>query len=213
MKELRRTLEEWRDRADARCGLKEQAAYQRVIDEINRRAANESIKERIENADKTELTWEHHFDELIEILVEKIAVEKDSGRLRECESFECEGCLFGERRGNDDCNTSAREWLLSPYKPVEKVPKLSRKEKCLVEFLETGWIARDESGSSYWYSEKPTKFEDIGAWDTMEANGEDLRAFRASELFSFIRWEDEEPWSIEELRRLEVEGEHGGDNT
>lgn len=213
MKELRETLEKWKLEVGARCGLKEQAAYQRVIDEINRRAANESIKERIENADKNELTWEHHFNELIDILTERIAVKKDSGRLEECESLECEECLFEKNCNKGDYFTSARKWLLSPYKPFKKEPTLSRREKCLVEFLETGWIARDESGSSYWYSEKPTKFENISAWDTIVANGEDLRKFRASELFPFVKWEDEKPWSVEELRRLEVEGEHGGDNT
>lgn len=202
MKELVRTLEKWKLEVGTRCGLKEQAAYQRVIDEINRRAANESIKERIENADKNELTWEHHFNELIDIIAKKIAVGKD-GEIMRCSGIECEACLF--QGMNEDCVDLAKRWLLSPYKPFEKTPKLSRKEKCLVEFLETGWIARDESGSSYWYSEKPTKFENIGAWDTIDADSTDLRVFWASELFPFIKWEDEKPWSIEELLKLETE--------
>lgn len=54
MNRLIKTLKKWRDESEGKpCGLKEPAAYQRVIDEIYRinskEAVNDEIKQRIEN--------------------------------------------------------------------------------------------------------------------------------------------------------------------
>ena len=54
MNRLIETLKKWRDESEGKpCGLKEPAAYQRVIDEIYRinskEAVNDEIKQRIEN--------------------------------------------------------------------------------------------------------------------------------------------------------------------
>ena len=49
----------------------------------------------------------------------------------------------------------------------------------------TAWIARDESGEVFFYSEKPHKYNEIGAWD-----GRLL-------LFPQTKWEDEEPTKVE----------------
>ena len=60
MNRLIKTLERWRDAAEGKpAGLKEPAAYQRVIDEINRmcseEAVNNEIRQRIDMAPIEEL--------------------------------------------------------------------------------------------------------------------------------------------------------------
>ena len=57
------------------------------------------------------------------------------------------------------------------------------------------WIARDENGVVCLYPDKPHKSKTI--WDSYGA------LFPFHHLFQFIKWEDEEPYSIEEL----LEGE------
>lgn len=54
IKALIKTLNEWqRESLDRPAGLKEPAAYQRVIDECVRMMSNQEIKERIEESDGT----------------------------------------------------------------------------------------------------------------------------------------------------------------
>lgn len=52
--ELIRTLRQWQADADIHTGLKEFAAYQKVIDEIKRMKTNEEIKQRIETGEETQ---------------------------------------------------------------------------------------------------------------------------------------------------------------
>ena len=55
-KDLISTLKKWQREEDPRAGLKESALLQKVINEVNRMAANEEIKTRIAIADMTEGT-------------------------------------------------------------------------------------------------------------------------------------------------------------
>jgi hypothetical protein len=95
-------------------------------------------------------------------------------------------------------------------------PVLTKKEKTFCELLETGYIARDESGSLYYYSRyKPTKNIKCASWELSGDNySEDYHRITYDDLleylgynikFSFITWEDEEPWRVEDLLKLRVE--------
>lgn len=87
MEELREKLQNWKREAECSISnLKETFAYQRVIDEIEAILAKEKMS-------KEELTWEHHFDELIDILAEKIGVNKNTGEIMDCNSKYCSTCL------------------------------------------------------------------------------------------------------------------------
>lgn len=206
MKELVRTLEEWRDRADARCGLKEQAAYQRVIDEIEARQAKRSVIEE----NRTELNWEHYSDELMTFLSTYLAMRAQDETATKCGLIECGDCLFSELNdGRDaDCADFTREWLLSPYKPykpVKKQPTLTRKDRIFLEMMERigrGWVVRDKNESLWFYDTFPEPKKNRDAWVGI-VPGVWLR----SEEFSFIRWEDEKPWNVADLLELEVESE------
>ena len=59
------------------------------------------------------------------------------------------------------------------------------------------YIARDYNGELYVYSEKPKKHE--CAWIAPSYMGS-LSAI--DRLFKMVKWEDEEPWKIEDLLKL-----------
>lgn len=200
MEKLKEKLHKWQEEANEYCGLRERSAYQRVIDEIDKRITNESVEERIKNADENEPNWSYYFDELFDILAAKVAVKKDSGEPEECGGFECEECLF-----KDGCVTLAREWLLSLYRPIEKQPVLTIRERTLLELVEPaerGWIARDKDGSLRLY-DAFSEFQKTGE-EWICSGGAPLVGLD-KEMFPFIKWEDEEPWSFEDLLKLEVE--------
>lgn len=64
-----------------------------------------------------------------------------------------------------------------------------------------GYIARDESKNLYLYSNKPVK--DSHKWEsTLHYSKEGHYIYIGvflNDLFQFVKWEDKEPYSIEEL--------------
>ena len=81
----------------------------------------------------------------------------------------------------------------------KEAPKLNEDEKAILKVLlneKYKWIARDKNDWLYVYASKPKK--GITIW---ENTGSPMMPF--VHLFNFIKWEDEEPYSIEEL----LEGE------
>ena len=77
-------------------------------------------------------------------------------------------------------------------------PQLTEDEKVILRNLpkEYKWIARDLSGMVYIFIERPEKGQAI--W---YGCGQPMIPFY--HLFKFIKWEDEEPYSIEELLKGE----------
>ena len=75
--------------------------------------------------------------------------------------------------------------------------KLTEDEKVILRNLpkEYKWIARDKNGCLYAYASKPKK--GIIMWES------DGSMIPFDHLFQFIKWEDEEPYSIEELLKGE----------
>ena len=77
-------------------------------------------------------------------------------------------------------------------------PKLNEDEKAILRNLpkQYEWIARDKNGSIYLYINKPVKrFFGFDAFGTIK--------LPFDQLFQFIQWEDEEPYSIEDLLKGE----------
>ena len=74
-------------------------------------------------------------------------------------------------------------------------PKLTEDEKAILKVLlkeKYKWIARDKNGCLYVYASKPEKV--ITIWE-----GSGLPMMPFNHLFQFIKWEDEEPYLIEDL--------------
>ena len=114
---------------------------------------------------------------------------------------ECDDCIFNDNE-NTHCSDSFLDWLYE-----EATPQLTRQERNICElfdeiFCGNLYIARNRDDILYTYCPKPKKY--ITEWD----NDDDERYCKIGikkELFQFITWEDEKPWSIKDLLKLEVE--------
>lgn len=98
-----------------------------------------------------------------------------------------------------------KKWLLEEY--IE-IPKLTRSEKVILGSIDKQlkWIARDGRSNEilYLYMEKPEKSYPNSHWTT----GNYYKSFQMfNHLFQFIKWEDDEPYLIEELLNWSEEAE------
>lgn len=100
---------------------------------------------------------------------------------------------------NETCTNCTLNWLKSEHK--EK-PKLSDAERVILENVDENykWIARNEKNVLFVYAERPIKREDYWLNTTMRYAFH-LEPF--NHLFQFIKWEDTEPYNIEELLKGE----------
>lgn len=129
-----------------------------------------------------------------------VAVVK--GVPQHCNKTDCKDCDF---HGCRSCVHRRFQWFYEEYK---ERPKLTKKERKFCELLEGKdiWMVRNKIGTLYIYTIRPVKGCDdwsasgyfctvryYGIFDVLETE------------FKFIQWEDEEPWSIENLLKLEVE--------
>lgn len=111
-----------------------------------------------------------------------------------CESIDCRDC---DRIGK--CTEDGLvEWLCAERATVQK---LTKKERMFCELAETGWIAREKNKSLYLFSSKPKKGNELWFGDSYLVNYHPSFNLK----FDFIKWEDEYPWSVEDLLKLEVE--------
>lgn len=133
-----------------------------------------------------------------------IAVTEDN-KVVCCMDINCEQCLFhkGDDYGGYCDDTERIRWVESEY--VEK-PKITSREKNLLDALlpSRKYIARDEDNSLYVYYDKPIRGNKLWIYD-YACN--DIPKDMYGSMFDFIKWEDEEPWSIEDLKKLEVKDE------
>ena len=155
------------------------------------------------------LNAEKFKDELLDILSENryIEVNKYDRKIRKCTGNNCPKCMFGITalgKGKDSCSIAAMLWLLSEYKePI----KLSRLEYEILKYVQKkgfNFITRNNSdylygdlyGNLFIHENKPIKHDSSMGWCTASKSYV-LYAF--NDLFQFIKWEDEEPTSIEDV--------------
>lgn len=125
---------------------------------------------------------------------------KSSGEIRRCNEISCVECLFCESHGADECNKMKKEWAESEY--IEK-PVISKKDKAFLEYVKEEYkcIARDKNGELLLYRLTPYKEEGVLNW--IGRNCSCLR-LKYNVDFPMVKWEDSEPWLIEDLKKLEV---------
>lgn len=133
---------------------------------------------------------------------EKFSVIK-SGEITFCDRFKCDMCKFNDFTGEKSCRTKRYEWSESEY--VEKPTITSREKNFLYALLSNyKYIARDKDNLLYVYYDKPIHGNKF--WISEYAY-HDMPKDMYGDVFSFIKWNDEEPWSIEDLKKLEVRDE------
>ena len=130
-----------------------------------------------------------------------IAVTKDN-KVVNCRDIHCEQCLChkGDDYGGYCDDTERIRWVESEY--VVK-PTITSIEKNFLDLLLPNYkyIAKDKNGFLLAYTEKPIKIlETWGMANCALINMFDIK-------FEFIKSEDEEPWRIEDLKKLEVKDE------
>ena len=143
--------------------------------------------------------------EIMEIVATGCSFAVVNNNITKCINTKCSDC---ELKVNN-CFEDRYRWMFSEYK---ERPKLNKYERALCEALQTGWIARNLiSNDVWWYEAKPIK--DDECWYTKKKVGSSYMNFSFYSVvnanpkikFNFIKWGDEEPWSVEELLKLEVE--------
>lgn len=129
-----------------------------------------------------------------------IAVTKDN-KVVGCDDIYCDQCLFDIDNLCHRGDNILYRWAESEY--VEK-PTITSREKKFLDMLlpECKYIARDRSNKLYVYNEKPARMNYY--WFLNDATFDRISTNLFGNMFDFIKWMDEEPWSIEDLKKLEV---------
>ncbi len=122
-----------------------------------------------------------------------------NGEIMECD-HDCGNCYFF--KNNEDCNLKKIEWLYTDDKIKRKFTKFQfyLLQKLSEKFT---WMARDK-GEEYicCYKEKPVKRREVWYVEKPEY----ILLESPINDFPFIKWEDEEPYNINELlKNCEVE--------
>lgn len=107
-----------------------------------------------------------------------------------CKDLKCEKCEFA-----NDVELCVQVLL----KEHKETIKLTLHEKCILESLPNDYkyITRDKSGDLCIYKHEPLKYQDV--W-ILQAGHNGLRALELfKHLFKFIKWEDNEPYKIEDI--------------
>ena len=125
------------------------------------------------------------------------------GEVISCSNTDCSKCLFN----NDiDCDVSLKRWSESEY--IEK-PTITSKEKIFLDLIlpQYKYVARDnDTNKLFLFIDRPSKCFTYWLSELKDSAYELL--YRPLDIkFDFIKWEDEEPWSIEDLKNLEVKDE------
>lgn len=150
---------------------------------------------------------ERYIKEIIEIVCKDgiFGVDKHTGRPVLCRDLRCGKCLLDEMNGSN-CNDSRHEWSESEY--VE-LPVISKRDRAFLDYIDSDlkYIVRDKSGILYVYDYISHKVKNMWISDSGTIN----TLIRFCVRFPMIKWEDEEPWLIEDLKKLEVVDSYGTD--
>ena len=141
-----------------------------------------------------------HFESKLEAIDPNFKFGLINGEFYACDDYCSSKCEFFSAH----CTGKRIRWLLSEYKPE---PVLTKREKAFIEFAETGWRVRTKDLDVIWHKAKPHKeinklYQEIWVSNKMKFP---LYLDGCRGMFPFIRCADEEPWSVEELRKLKVE--------
>lgn len=143
---------------------------------------------------------EKYAKEIIEIVCENGAVNEQTGELKSCSEIKCKDCLL--RNGNKgSCEKEMKAWL--EQECIEK-PVISKMDRSFLDYLRVRWkyMARDNiSNTVYAFTEIPEKSK----FGHFAYTGEARRiSSDFNVVFPMVKWSDEEPWLIENLKKLKV---------
>lgn len=135
----------------------------------------------------------------------RFGVNRRNGNVSMCIHLKCRDCLIYDAI-NGCCSSDRLTWAESEY--VER-PVISKADRVLLECLKKDrkYLARDENGLLYSYIKKPSKYNTLFMWGTGTSGPTRISGcFNAD--FPMVKWEDDEPWLVEDLLKLEVVDEY-----
>ena len=141
--------------------------------------------------------FEKYKDAILEITKHGHGFGLVNNKITDCYDTGCNKCEF-----DGACNLHRFNWLYSEYRePI----KLTKREWYFLTLVGNGYIARDGDEDLMWYEEKPYRDynHEKQFWDTKGEYNE-FYGLNLNQMFPFITWESE-PWSVEDLLKLEVE--------
>ena len=143
---------------------------------------------------------EKYAKEIVELACDgnRIAIVRQTGEFRSCYETPCRECLF-HSTNTEQCKEKVREWAGSEY--VE-LPVISKRDRAFLDYLgeSAKYMARDGNGYISVCKSKPNKGESFEMW--MDSMSNCASMFNID--FPMVKWEDDEPWLIEDLKKLEV---------
>lgn len=150
---------------------------------------------------------EKYAKDIIEIACSgsRFGVNRRNGNVSMCIHLKCGDCLIYDAI-NGCCSSDRLTWAESEY--VER-PVISKADRALLKCLKKDptYIARDENGALYVYGTKPFKASLVGFWNNNHTETSCIGGcFNAD--FPMVKWEDNEPWLVEDLLNLEVVDEY-----
>ena len=147
---------------------------------------------------------EKYAKEIVELACNEsdIAVSKATGNPIDCRIIECDCCALyeGGTYNDDTCRGALRKWAESEYIGNSVI---SKRDKAFLEYLDKKYeyIARNNDTSLYAYNTKPSKSRIL--WKPKPC--EQYLCFDCFIIdFPMVKWSDEEPWLIEDLKKLKV---------
>ena len=146
---------------------------------------------------------EKYMDDILKIKNCNFGFTERDRKIVECGARFCDECLFDQKNRKVDepsCNVAKMKWLIK--EPI----KLNRLEYEILKWLEKEgykFIFRNPNNDLMAHNNAPKKVfngwaneNSFNCW-VSENQYKTLLSF--NELFKFIKWEDEEPTSIDEL--------------
>lgn len=140
------------------------------------------------------LNAERYKNEILEKsnVVFDFSINKDRHTIEKCLGV-CDNCIFCNM--GEHCSNVKVKWLLSEYKESVKLTKF---ERDILEYAlkntDYRFITRDDEDKLYFHSVKPRKYNRY--WQYLAQN---QRRLLSDNLFSFVKWEDEEPKVIKDI--------------
>lgn len=127
---------------------------------------------------------------------------EETGEMERCSKMHCNACLFYRKK--ETCHTNRRKWLEQEY--IEK-PVISKRDRAFLEYIDSGYkhVTRDANGRLDVWCDKPSK--GLAMWlscnvDLVNDNSFGIFGFTID--FPMVKWEDDKPWLIEDLKKLDV---------
>lgn len=101
----------------------------------------------------------------------------------------------------EDLEEIANIWAENNHEEYIEKPKISRSDRTFLDYIpdDYKYMTRDEDGMLFAYKERPRKRSEI--WI---CGSELFEIYKAKVRFPMVKWENKEPWLIEDLKKLEV---------